>query len=137
MTSPALKTQAASLNIQPSTTFSKGHWPTLISPLFWSPWYRGLSLVWDAADVDTFFYVHYKDSARQAGFTATIRLRLQNSKNIMTSKAITTSTSCNLDRWCLASPPLLFWVVLQRNLFYMSGDPRDWGCLSLAVVRVE
>ena len=33
------------------------------------PWYRGLSLVWDATVVDTF--AHCKDSARQAGFGAT------------------------------------------------------------------
>ena len=35
------------------------------------PWYRGLSLVWDATVVDTFAQGHYKDSARQAGFAAT------------------------------------------------------------------
>jgi len=35
------------------------------------PWYRGLSLVWDATVVDTFAQGHYKDSARQAGFKAT------------------------------------------------------------------
>jgi len=35
------------------------------------PWYRGLSLVWDATAVDTFAQGHYKDSARQGGFAAT------------------------------------------------------------------
>jgi len=35
------------------------------------PWYRGLSLVWDARVVDTFSQGHYKDSARQAGSAAT------------------------------------------------------------------
>jgi len=35
------------------------------------PWYRGVSLVWDATVVDTFAQGHYKDSARQAGFAAT------------------------------------------------------------------
>jgi len=35
------------------------------------PWYRGLSLVWDATVMDTFAQGHYKGSARQAGFAAT------------------------------------------------------------------
>jgi len=52
-------------------------------------WYRGLSLVWDAMVVDTFARGHYKDTARQAGITAT-NAEDANAKNTMTSKAITT-----------------------------------------------
>jgi len=55
-------------------------------------WNRGLSLVWDATVVDTFARVSLKDTARrQAGFVATQKVkRMQNVKNIMTAKAITT-----------------------------------------------
>jgi len=36
MASPALKMQATSQDIQPSTLSSRGHWPTLVSLLPWS-----------------------------------------------------------------------------------------------------
>jgi len=36
MASPALKMQAASQDIQPSTPSSRGHWPALVSALPWS-----------------------------------------------------------------------------------------------------
>jgi len=56
--------------------------------------------------VDTFAQGHYKDSAKQAGFAAT---RLQNAKNIMTSKAITTFNQWQLRPLvCMANPLLLF-----------------------------
>jgi len=36
MASPVLKMQAAAQGIQPATPSSRGHWPTLVSPLPWS-----------------------------------------------------------------------------------------------------
>jgi len=67
--SAVLKMQGVSLDILPSTASSKDYNLALISPLPWSlsawnmieggqmywirnPWYRGLSLVWDATVVD-------------------------------------------------------------------------------------
>ena len=50
MASPALRMRAASLDIQPSTSSSNGHWPALVSPLSWSPLaWRGIEecpMVW-------------------------------------------------------------------------------------------
>ena len=52
------------------------------------------------------------------------KLRSQNAKNIMTSKAITTFNQWQLRPLvCVASPLPLFWVVFQRNLFMCLATP--------------
>ena len=87
------------------------------------PWYRGLSLVWDAPVVDTFAQGHYKDSARQAVLRPQ-KLRPQNVKNIMTSKAITAFNQWQLRPLvCMASPLPLLRVVLRRNLLMCLATP--------------
>ena len=52
------------------------------------------------------------------------KLRAQNAKNIMTSKAITTFNQWQLRPLvCMASPLPLFWVALQRNLLMCLATP--------------
>ena len=128
MASSVLKMQAASQGIQPSTSSSKGHWLTLVSPSPWSlsAWLtmEGGRMAWlwapgtkvgawcGTQQLWTLVQGHYKDSARQAGFVATKKkLRSQNAKNIMTSKAITTFNQWQLRPLvCMASPlPLFEW----------------------------
>ena len=89
----------------------------------------------------TLAWGHYRDSARQAGFHCKLqqqRLRLQNAKNTMTFKAITTFNQLQLKPLVIMAcpPPLL--SGLAKKLV-MSGDPREhqWlhQRLSLAVVK--
>ena len=78
---------AASPDTHPSTPFSKGHWPTLISSvlepvgltedkrrpdgLTLNPWYRGRNLIWDVTVVKTFSPSHYIVSVTKPGSVAT------------------------------------------------------------------
>ena len=72
------------------------------------PWYRGRSLVWDTTAVDTFAQGHYK-RLRQRLVLRPQKLRSQNAKNIMTSKAITTFHQWQMRPLvCMANPLLLF-----------------------------
>jgi len=89
----------------------------------------------------TLAWGHYRDSARQAGFHCKLqqqRLRLQNAKNTMTFKAITTFNQLQLKPLVIMAcpPPLL--SGLAKKLV-ISGDPREhqWlhQRLSLAVVK--
>ena len=136
--------QAASQGTQPTTPSSRDHWPALVSPLPWSLWAwltmeegqmawlwapgRGLSLVWDATVVDTFAQGHCIKTLPDRLVLRPQKLRPQNTKNIMTSKAITTYNQWQLRPlvcYCMASPlPLwLFWVVLQRGLLMCLVTP--------------
>ena len=87
------------------------------------PWYRGRSLVWDTTAVDTFAQGHYK-RLRQRLVLRPQKLRSQNAKNIMTSKAITTFHQWQMRPLvCMANPLLLFWVVFRRNLLMCLVTP--------------
>ena len=103
------------------------------------PWYRGLSLVWDATVVDTFAQGHCKDSARQAGSAATKAetAKCQKYHDLQSNYhlqpvAIETTGVCGK-----STAPFL--SGLAKKLVDVSGDPREcqWlhQRLSLAVVR--
>jgi len=88
------------------------------------PWYKGLSLVWDATVVDTFAQGHYKDSARQAGFAATNAeaAKCQKYHDLQTSyhlQPVAIETTCVYGK----STAPLFWVVLRRGLLMCLVTP--------------
>ena len=105
------------------------------------PWYRGLSLVWDATVVDLWTLllgVTTKTLQDSQAFQLQ-RLRLQNAKNAMAFKAITTFNQLQLRHWCVWQDAHPFLSGLAKTRVDMSGDPkeRQWlhQRLSLAVVR--
>jgi len=102
------------------------------------PWYRGLSLVWDARVVFTFAQGHYKDSARHAGFAATKaeaakcqKCDLQSNYHFQPVAIETTGV------YGKSTAPFL--SGLTKKFVDVSGDPREcqWlhQRLSLAVAR--
>jgi len=97
-----------------TSCFPRPDWLTL------GPWYKGLSLIWDTTVMDTFAWGHYKDSARQASFTATKGRGCKMPKIPWPPKQLPLSTSCNWDHWCvwqLHHP--LFWMATQRTCWYV------------------
>jgi len=99
------------------------------------PWYRGLSLLWDATVVDTFAWGHCKDTSRQAGFAEAAKCQkyhdLQIKYHFQPVAIETTGVHGK------STAPFL--GGLEKKPVDMSGDPRgrQWlhQCLSLAVVR--
>ena len=101
------------------------------------PWYRGLSVVWDATVVDTFAQGHYKDSARQAGFVATKAeaAKCQKYHDLQSNYHLQPFETTGV--YGKSTAPFLSGLV--KKLVDVSGDPREcqWlhQRLSLAVVR--
>ena len=137
MVSPVLKMQAASQGIQPSTPPSRGHWPALVSPLPWSLSAR-LTMEWGQmawlwapgtkarawCGTQQLWALLLKATTKTLPNRLVLRLqklRSQNAKNIMTSKAITTFNQWQLRPLvCMARPLPLFWV---EKLVDVLGDP--------------
>ena len=103
------------------------------------PWYRGLSLVWDATVVDTFAQGHYKDSARQASFAATKAevAKCQKYHDLQSNHHLQPVAIETTGVYGKSTAPFL--SGLAKKLVDVSGDPREcqWlhQRLSLAVVR--
>jgi len=140
MASTVLKMQAASQSIQPSTPSSRGHWAALVSPLPWSlsAWLtmEGGRMAWLWAPgteaeawcgTQQLWTLLLRASIKTPPDKLVLRpqkLRLQNAKNIMTSKAITTFNQWQLRPLvCMANPLPLFWVVFRRNLLMCLATP--------------
>jgi len=144
--------QAASQATQPSTPSSRGHWPALVSPLPWSltnderrpdgltlgPWYRGLSLVWDATVMDTFAQGHYKH-CQTGRFCNHKSWGRKMPKISWPPKPLSLTTSGNWDHWCVWQVHCPFLSGLAKKLVDVSGDPREYQWLhqrlSLAVFK--
>jgi len=78
------------------------------------PWYRGRSLVWDA--IWTLLLRATIKTPPDRLVLRPQKLKSQNAKTIMTSKAITTFNQWQLRPLvCTANPLPLFWVVFRRN----------------------
>jgi len=132
--------QAASQYIQPSTPSSRGHWSALVSPLPWSLlawltmeggrmallWATGTE-AWAWCRTQQLWTLLLKATIKTLPDRLVLRpqkLRPQNAKNIMTSKAITTFNQWQLRPLvCMASPLPLFWVVFRRNLLMCLATP--------------
>jgi len=103
------------------------------------PWYRGLSLVWDATVVDTFAQGHYKGSARQAGLAATKAevAKCQKYNDLQSNYHFQPVAIETTGVYGKSTAP--FSSGLTKKLVDVSGDPREcqWlhQRLSLAVVR--
>jgi len=135
-----LKMQVASQGIQPSTPSSRGHWPALVSPLPWSLsawltmeggrmawfWAPGTE-AWAWCETQQLWTLLLRATMKTLPDRLVWRpqkLRPQNAKNIMTSKAITTFSQWQLRPLVsMASPLPLFWVVLGRNLLMRLAIP--------------
>jgi len=132
------KMQAASQGIQPSTPSSRGHWPILVSPLPWSlsAWLtmKGSRMAWlwaSGTEAGAWCGTQQLWTLRATIKTLPDRLvlqpqklRSQNTKNIMTSKVITTFNQWQLRPLvCMASPLPLFWVVFRKNLLMCLATP--------------
>jgi len=88
------------------------------------PWYRGLSLVWDATVVDTFAQGHYKDSARQAGFAATKAeaAKCQKYHHLQSNYHLQPVATETTGVYSTSTAPFL--SDLAKKLVDVSGDPR-------------
>jgi len=100
------------------------------------PWYKGLSLVWDATVVDTFAQGHYKDSASQAGFAATKCQKYHDLQSNCHLQPVAIETTGVYGK---STAPFL--SGLAKKLVDVSDDPREcqWlqQHLSLDVVRED
>jgi len=99
------------------------------------PWYKGLSLVWDATVVDTFAQGHYKDSARQA--TKAEATKCQKYNDLQSNYHLQPVAIETTGVYGKSIAPFL--SGLAKKLVDVSGNPREcqWlhQRLSLPVVR--
>jgi len=103
------------------------------------PWYKGLSLVWDATVMNAFPRGHYKDTARQTGFmnTKAEDAKCQKNHDLQSNYHFPPVVIETTGMYGKSTAPFL--SGLAKKLVDVSGDTREhqWlhQHLSLAVVR--
>ena len=159
MASSVLKMQAASQGIQPSTSSSKGHWLTLVSPSPWSlsAWLtmKGGRMAWLWAPGTKVGAWCGTQQLWTLLFRATITIKTPPDRLVLwpqkkswghkmpkiswPPKQLPLSTSGNWDLWCVWQVHCPFLSGLSKKLVDVSGDPREhqWlhQRLSVAVAK--
>ena len=141
MASPALKIQAASEGIQPSTLSSRGHWPAFVSPL---PWSLSAWLTMEGGRMAWLWAPGTEAGAwcgTQQLWTLLLRATIKTLPNKQAGFAATKAEVGKCQKYhdlqsnyhfqpvaietlvCIASPLPLFWVVLRRNLLMCLATP--------------
>jgi len=141
MASPALRPRAAFPDTHPSTPFSKGHRPALVSPLSWSPlltndrrrpdgltlnpWYKGRSLTLDTTVVNTFAPSHYIVSSAKPGSVATDAEtgKCQKYNDLLGNYYFQPAAIKTTGVYSKSTVP--FFSCLASKLVDVTGDPRE------------